>query len=64
LCVLLGAAGKPNHVTGLKAAGTVVAVNIDEQSAVFEAADYGIVGDWAEVARALAARLRNRTAGI
>jgi electron transfer flavoprotein alpha subunit len=55
--LLLGASGKFNHMVGTRGAGLVVAVNTDPGAPVFDAADVGIVGDWAQVARLLAAEL-------
>lgn len=46
LYVAIGIAGKFNHMVGVRAAGTVVAVNADPDALVFQAADVGIVGDW------------------
>ncbi|HKB31826.1 MAG TPA: FAD-binding protein [Streptosporangiaceae bacterium] len=55
--LLLGASGKFNHMVGTRSAGLVVAVNTDPDAPVFDAADIGIVGDWALVAPLLAAEL-------
>lgn len=49
LYLLFGASGKFNHMVGVRAARTVVAVNADPEALVFDAADIGIVGDWREV---------------
>jgi electron transfer flavoprotein alpha subunit len=49
LYVLFGASGKFNHMIGVRAARTVLAVNSDPAALVFNAADVGIVGDWREV---------------
>jgi electron transfer flavoprotein alpha subunit len=58
LYVALGISGRTNHLVGLRKAGTIVAVNNDADAAVFDSADYGLVGDWQDVAPALAERLR------
>jgi electron transfer flavoprotein alpha subunit len=60
LYVALGLSGKFNHMVGVRAAGTVLAVNDDPDALVFGFADVGIVGDWHEVVPALAAALRVR----
>jgi electron transfer flavoprotein alpha subunit len=64
LYVALGLSGKFNHRVGVRAAGTILAVNTDRAAPVFEHCDVGIVGDWHEVvpklARALAGRLEPR----
>jgi electron transfer flavoprotein alpha subunit len=55
--LLLGASGKFNHMAGSRGAGLVLAVNADPAAPVFEAADVGIVADWALVAPLLAREL-------
>ncbi len=55
--LLLGSSGKFNHMVGTRGAELVVAVNSDAGAPVFDAADIGIVGDWAEVAQLLAGEL-------
>ncbi len=45
LFVALGTSGKFNHMVGVRAAGTVLAVNADPDALVFDHADIGIVGD-------------------
>ncbi|MDZ4825756.1 MAG: FAD-binding protein [Actinomycetota bacterium] len=49
LVVSIGASGKFNHTVGLRAAGTVLAINPDPNALIFDAADVGIVGDWHDV---------------
>ncbi len=49
LFVSIGASGKFNHMVGVRAAGTVLAINPDAGAPVFEHADVGIVGDWEAV---------------
>jgi electron transfer flavoprotein alpha subunit len=56
LYVSVGAAGKFNHSVGYRNATTVLAINSDPEAPVFDTADIGIVGDWAEVVSRLAAR--------
>lgn len=62
--LLLGASGKFNHMAGTRGAGLVVAVNADPGAPVFDAADVGIVGDWAQVARLLAAEIARAPLGV
>lgn len=57
LCIVIGSNGKFNHMVGVRAAGTVIGINIDGSSPLFEASDIGIVGDWAEIIPALTDRL-------
>lgn len=46
LFISLGASGKFNHAVGVRAAGTVVAINPDPDAPIWHAADAGIVADW------------------
>ncbi len=57
LYVALGTSGKYNHLVGVRSAGTILAVNPDPDALVFQVADIGIVGDWAEVVPELTRRL-------
>ncbi|MDQ1519044.1 MAG: hypothetical protein QOI55_117 [Actinomycetota bacterium] len=62
LFVSIGASGKFNHVIGVRAAGTVLAINPDPDALVFDAADVGIVGDWHDVVPLLVAELERNYA--
>jgi electron transfer flavoprotein alpha subunit len=44
--VSIGASGKFNHMIGVRAAETVIAVNSAPDALVFQGADVGIVADW------------------
>jgi electron transfer flavoprotein alpha subunit len=57
LFVSIGASGKFNHMVGVRAAGTVLAINPNPDALVFDAADVGIVGDWHEVVPLLLAAI-------
>jgi electron transfer flavoprotein alpha subunit len=46
LFVSVGASGKFNHIVGVRAARTLLAINPDPAAPVFDHADVGIVGDW------------------
>ncbi|MEK6408610.1 MAG: FAD-binding protein [Acidobacteriota bacterium] len=58
LYVGIGVRGALNHTIGIQQAGTIVAINIDPNAEIFHTADFGIVGDWAEIVPALIAQLR------
>jgi electron transfer flavoprotein alpha subunit len=58
LYLAVGLSGKFNHMVGVRAAGTIVAINDDPGALVFSQCDIGIVGDWHVVVPALAAALR------
>jgi electron transfer flavoprotein alpha subunit len=60
LYVGIGLSGKFNHAVGVRAAGTVLAVNPDRGAPIWDHADIGIVADWRDAVPRLTARLQEQ----
>ncbi len=60
LYIGLGVSGQIQHVTGIRNAKVICAVNQDEHAPIFDAADFGIVGDLYDIVPKLIAELRKR----
>lgn len=58
LYVALGSSGKFNHLVGVRAAGTILAINHDPDALVFGHCDIGMVGDWHAAVPMLVSALR------
>lgn len=58
LYINLGVSGQVQHITGIRDAKIILTVNSDEKAPIWDATDYGIVGDLYEVVPRLTAEFK------
>ena len=58
LYIAVGISGAAQHLAGIAAARTVVAINNSAEADIFSRADYGVVGDYREVLPAFVQRVK------
>lgn len=57
LCIAVGTSGRFNHSVGLRSSGTVVGINLDPDSEVWDWCDVGLIADWRDALEPLVDRI-------
>jgi electron transfer flavoprotein alpha subunit len=57
----IGVSGQIQHVTGIRAAKVIAAVNKDENAPILKVSDLGIIGDLYDVMPQLISEIKSRT---
>lgn len=63
LYIAVALSGSSQHLSGCSGSKNIVAINKDPEANIFQAATYGIVGDWKKVIPALTEKIRELTSG-
>lgn len=61
--IAVGVSGAVQHMLGLQAVGSIIAINKEPSAPIFEIADYGIIASWQEVKAKLVCNLFNNEKG-
>ena len=64
LYLAFGISGAVQHIAGMNASQTVVAVNTDRHAPIFRSADYGIIADWRETAESFIRIIKERKESV